>query len=310
MSSYTMLAGSANPKLSDAVAQEFRIRPTPCSVERFPDGEVSVRLEESVRGEDLFLMQPTSPPVNDHLMELLAFADAGRRAAAARITAVIPYFGYARSDRRGGRRDPIMARTVASLIEAVGIDHVITVDIHSEQIEGFFTIPFDNLSAVPLLCRDLEGRLPEGTVVVAPDLGAVRRATLFAKRLELPSAIVHKRRLSGTMVEAGSVIGDVHGRSCLVVDDMISTGATVAESIAALRRQGAGPEFIVAATHGLFSGDARKRLEDAGVNEVIVTDTIPDVNAGWSRLHVVSIAGLLVGALERLIANESFEGLY
>jgi ribose-phosphate pyrophosphokinase len=310
MSNPTILAGSGNRALAEAIAQEFRTPLVPCLVERFPDGEVSLRLQESVRGENVFLMQPTSPPVNDNLMELLAFADAARRAAAARITAVMPYFGYARSDRRGGRRDPIMASTVASLIEAVGIGHVVTVDIHSEPIEGFFTIPFDNLSAVPLLCREIRGRLPEGTVVVAPDLGAVRRATDFAGRLGLPSAIVHKRRLSGSEVEAVSVIGDVGGRPCLVVDDMIATGATIAECIGALKRKGGGPEFMVAATHGLFIGGARQRLEDAGVTEVIVTDTIPGIETEWPGLRVVTIAGLLVGALQRLIAGESFEGLY
>ena len=251
-----------------------------------------MRLDESVRGREVFLVQPTAPPVNDHLMELLAFADACRRSAAARITAVVPYFGYARADKRHGRREPITASLVARLMQAAGVDHVVTLDLHADQIEGFFHIPVDNLTAVPTLCQALRGRLPEGVVVVSPDTGRVAMATDYAHRLGCPVVVLHKRRTSGTETEVTHVVGDVRGRPCLIIDDMISTGGTIARAVEALLAAGARPEIIVAASHGLFVGEARAKLSHEAIREVFVTDSVA-ADRSWPRLRVVPIAPLI-----------------
>jgi ribose-phosphate pyrophosphokinase len=298
MRSYLLFSGSANRPLAEAVARELGTPLSPCTTERYPDGELTVRLEESVRGREVFVLQPTSPPVNDHLVELLAFADACRHAAAERVVALVPYFGYARSDRRAGRREPIMASLVADLLQSAGIRHLVTVDAHTEQLEAFFRIPVDNLSAVPVLCDTLRDRVPEDAVVVAPDLGAVQRATAVAARLSRPMALLHKQRLSGSEVEIRRIVGEVRGRSCLIVDDMISTGSTIVKSIEALRSAGAHGEVLVAATHRVFSADALSRLHGAGVGEVWVTDTI--ATAPNPGVHVVSVAPLLAEAVRRL----------
>lgn len=311
MCGITLFAGSANRPLAESVAGLLGVALGACAVERFPDGEVSVRLEESVRGREVFVLQPTSPPVNDHLVELLAFADACRRAAAERLVAVIPYFGYARADRRKGRRVAVAARMVADLLQAVGVGHVVTLDVHTAQAEGFFSVPVDNLSAVPSLCDALRGRMPADAVVVSPDLGAVGRATEVAARLGLGTAVVHKRRVDGAEVETMGVIGDVRGRSCLVVDDMISTGGTIVACVRALEAAGALPGCAVAATHGVFSGDALRRLGEAGAREVVVTDSIRPPEGGappW--LRVVSVAPLLADAIRRLSRDESLHDLH
>ncbi len=309
MKQYAVFSGSANTKLAEAIAHSLGVPLTPCCIERFPDGEISVELDESVRRREVFIVQPTCPPVNDRLVELLAFADASRRAAAAHITAVIPYFGYARSDRRAGRRQPIMGTMVADLMQSAGIGHVVTMDIHTAQVEGFFRIPFDDLTAVPTLAGAICHDLPEGAVIVAPDLGAVKRATAYSDRLQRPTAVLHKRRKSGSEVEISQVIGDVRGRSCIIVDDMISTGGTIAQAINALRNEGANPDFTVVATHGVFSQGAREQLANAGVQRVIVSDTIPVDTNNWPELHVVSVAPLIATALQRLAAGESLHGL-
>jgi ribose-phosphate pyrophosphokinase len=298
MRSYRLFSGSANRPLAEAVARELGTSLSPCTTERFPDGELTVRLEESVRGCEVFVLQPTSPPVNDHLIELLAFADACRHAAAERVVALVPYFGYARSDRRAGRREPIMASLVADLLQSAGIRHLVTVDAHTAQLEAFFRVPVDNLTAIATLCDVLRDRLPEDVVVVAPDLGAVQRATAVAARLGRPMALLHKQRLSGSEVEIRRIVGEVRDRSCLIVDDMISTGSTVVKSVEALRSAGARPEVRVAATHGVFSADALARLRSSGVAELWVTDTIQMVPQPGIR--VVSIAPLLAETMRRL----------
>ena len=276
-----------------------------CVVERFPDGEVAVQILECVRRKEVFLMQPTSPPTNDHLIELLALADACRRAGAARSIAIVPFFGYGRADRRHGRREPIMARVIADLLEVVGIDHVVTVDPHTAQIEGFFYAPVDSLTAVPTLCRALRGRLPLGIVIVAPDAGRVEMVSRYAQCLGAPVAVLHKRRVSGAETAVTHVAGEVSGRPCLIVDDMISTGGTVAESIPALLVAGARPEFIVAATHGLLVEDARGKLSHPAVREVLVTDSVDVRERDWPQLRMISIAPLMAAALERLVLFES-----
>ncbi len=306
---FLLFSGTANPALGAATAAELGVRPGACTVSHFPDGESSVRLDESVRGREVFLVQPTAPPVNDNLIELLAFADACRRSAAARITAVVPYFGYARADKRHGRREPITASLVARLMQAAGVDHVLTLDLHATQIEGFFGIPVDNLTAVPTLCQALRGRLPEGVVVVSPDTGRVAMATDYAHRLGCSVVVLHKRRTSGTETEVTHVIGSVRDRYCLIIDDMISTGGTIARAIDALLAAGARPDINIAASHGLFVGEARAMLSHEAIREVIVTDSVA-ADRSRSRLHVVSIASLLAAAIRISLSGGSLSDLY
>jgi ribose-phosphate pyrophosphokinase len=308
MDRLTLLAGTANAALARSVAGELGCGLGGAEVERFPDGELTVRLTESVRRREVFVVQPTSPPVNDHLVELLAFADACRRSAAARIVAVVPYYGYARSDKRHGRREPITASLVAALLEAAGVDQVLTVDLHTTQIEGFFRIPVDSLSAVPVLCGTLHERMPEGAVVVSPDAGRVALATEYAQALDVPLVVLHKRRESGTETRVTHIVGDVRDRACIVVDDMISTGGTIVESVTALRRAGARPGFTVAATHGLLLKDARARMAAAGVEQVVVTDTVPVDAAGGAGVRVVSVASVLADAIRRTAAETRADG--
>lgn len=309
MAEYIMFAGSANPALAAAVARELGVVPGACSVERFPDGETSVRVLESVRGKDVYLLQPTCPPVNDNVMELLSFADACRRAAAGRIHAVVPYYGYGRSDKRHGRREPITASMVALLMRAAGIDHVVTLDLHTDQIEGFFPGPFDTLTAVPTLSAALGAALDSGAVVVAPDAGRVKLATQYAHRLDAPLAVLHKRRDSGTETHVTHLVGEVEGRTCVIIDDMISTGGTLVESVGALREAGAA-RFVVSATHGLLLKDAVGRLADAGVERLLVTDTVPLREDGRGIVQVVSVAPLLAQALRQLVQDQSLEELF
>jgi ribose-phosphate pyrophosphokinase len=307
---FIIFAGTANPELAAAIAADLGVLLSACAIDRFPDGETSVQLLESVRREEVFLVQPLSPPVNDHLVELLALADACRRAAAARITAVVPYLGYARSDKRHGRREPITGRMVADVMEAVGVHHVVTVDLHAPQIEGFFGIPVDTLTAVPHLSTYLRDEVPPGVVVVAPDAGALRMATDYAHRLNGTVAVLHKRRQSGTGTHVTHLVGDVSGKTCLIVDDMISTGGTLASSIEALLKAGARPELTIAATHGLLLAGARQKLMDQAVKQVLVTDTVAGAPKDWPRLRVISIAPVIAGALKRLLEHRSLGDLY
>lgn len=305
MRDFAIFAGSAIPQLAEAIASELGLRLGGCTVERFPDGETWVGLDEPVRGRDVLLVQSTSPPVNESLIELLAFADACRRAAAARITAIIPYFGYARQDNRHGRSEPITASMVALLLQAVRIDHVVTVDLHTPQIEGFFQIPVDVLTAVATLSNELRGRLPEDVVIVSPDVGRVKMAAEYAQSFGAPVAVLHKRRESATKTKVTHVVGDVRDRPCLIIDDMISTGGTIAESVEALIEAGARPEITVTATHGVFVEGCREKLGHKAVREVLVTDTIPVADQGWQRLKVVSAGPLIAAFLRRIAAGDS-----
>ncbi|HKI19595.1 MAG TPA: ribose-phosphate diphosphokinase, partial [Isosphaeraceae bacterium] len=271
---FVLLAGTANSALAAAVADELGVGLGSSTTTRFPDGETAVRINEPVRGREVFVLQSTGPPVNDHLIELLAFADACRRSAAARITAVVPYFGYARSDKRHGRREPITASLVAHLIQEAGVDQILTLDLHAEQIEGFFHIPVDNLTAVPTVCELIRCRLPERLVVVSPDAGRVDMALDYAHRLDSSVVVLHKRRVSGSETQVTHVVGDVRGRSCLIIDDMISTGGTIARAVEALLAGGALPDIVVAASHGLFVGEARAKLSHEAIQAVFVTDSL------------------------------------
>ena len=307
---FTIFTGTANPALARTIASKLGAQVGACVVDRYPDGNVAVQLLETVRRKEVFLMQSTSPPVSDHLVELLALADACRRAGCARVTSVVPYFGHGRADKRNGRREPIMARVVADLMEIVGISHVITVDLHTPQIEGFFHAPVDSLTAVPTLCQALRDRLPANVVVVSPDVGRVGMATRYAQCLGAPAVVLHKRRVSGVETQVTHVVGEVSDRSCLIVDDMISTGGTMAESITALLNAGARPEIIVAATHGLFVREARKKLSHPAVREVLVTDTVCVTERDWPQLHVITIAPLIASAMEKLMSDGSLGELY
>lgn len=310
MKDFAIFTGSAIPELASAIAQQLGVRPGACVVEHFPDGETWVGLDEPVRGRDVFIVQSTSPPVNESLVELLAFADACRRAAARRITAIIPYFGYARQDKRQGRREPITASMVALVLQAVGINHVVTVDLHTPQIEGFFQIPVDSLTAVPAISNALRTRLPEGVVIVSPDAGRVKMATEYAQRLGGSVAVLHKRRESGTATKVTHLVGDVRDRTCLIIDDMISTGGTISESIEALTKAGARPEITIAATHGVFVEGCRDKLSHEAVREVLVSDTVPVSAQGWEQLKVVSVASLLASAIAKFAADGSIRDLY
>ncbi len=309
--SVTLLAGTASRSLAVAVSRELDQAFAASTIERFPDGEVSVRLDDPVRGREVILLAATAPPVNDHLVELLALADACRRADAARVVAIIPYFGYARSDRRDGRRTPIMASLVANLAERAGVDHVVTLDVHTPAVEGFFRIPVDNLTAVPAVAAALRKHAATDAVIVAPDLGAVRLANLYATKLDLPVAVCHKRRLGGAEVSVGRITGEVRDRRCIIIDDMISTGGTIVESVRALNDAGALPEYVVAATHAVLISGAVEKLVDAGVRELFVTDSIEPRGEVTARLTptIVTIAPLLTTAIRRLIDGGSLREL-
>jgi ribose-phosphate pyrophosphokinase len=309
MDDFVIFAGTANAELAACVARHLGVSLGACMVKRFPDGETLVRLDINVRGREVFIIQPTQPPVNDHLVELMAFADGCRRASARSITAVVPYFGYARSDKRDGQRVPIMATMVAELMQAVGIEHVVTVDMHTPQLEGFFHIPVDSLTAVPVLADAVRARLAKGTVVVSPDSGRVRMATQFAHQLRTSVVVLHKRRESGNETIVTHLVGDVRGRACLIIDDMISTGGTIAESIDALIRAGARPEFTIAATHGLLLDGATETLNHESVREVIITDTVAAKDNAWPKLRVVSVAPLIAGAIRRFLTDGSLGDL-
>jgi ribose-phosphate pyrophosphokinase len=303
--SFVIVCGNASRGLATAVADRMKVPLGDALVERFPDGEVSVDIRETVRDKDVFVIQSTAPPVNDHLMELLAIIDACRRASAARLFAVIPYFGYARSDKRHGRREPISARLVADLLQTAGADHVITIDLHASQIEGFFRIPMDSLTAVSILCDALKPWLAADTVVVSPDAGRLKMATHYAQHLETSVVLLHKTRVTGAEAHVAHLVGDVRGRACLVVDDMISTAGTIVESVDKLVEMGARPPITVAATHGVLLGGARTKLMTLPVGDVFVTDSIEQQSERWPRLHVVSVASFLAEAITRLASRAS-----
>lgn len=299
-----LFCGNANRPLAEAVARALGIQLGKATVERFPDGEVRVRLLESIRGDDVYLIQPTAPPVNDNLMELLVLADAVRRSSAGRINAVIPYFGYARQDKQTQGREPITARLVAGLLEHVGIHRVITVDLHAPQIQGFFYQPVDELSAVRLFAEYLESqRLTENAVVVSPDSGRAEQARRLSERLNLPLAILAKRRTGPRETQVSYVIGDVAGKRPLIIDDIISTGGTIRRGVEALVAAGAAPEVVVMASHAVLVGNARENLAHPAIREVVFTDTIAlNPALGYT---ILPTAPLLAQAIRRVHTNQS-----
>ncbi len=301
MGGFKIFGGTGSHRLAADIADDLRVPLGERAITRFPDGETSVRIEEAVRNCDVFFVQSTSPPVNERFVEHLVFADACRRASARRITAVVPYFGYARSDKRCQAGEPIAASMAANALEAVGIEHVITVDLHAPQIEGFFHVPVDSLQSTPLLCHAIEADLPAESVVVSPDAGRVRTATDFAKRFRLPVAVLHKERKSGEETAVARVVGDVRERHCLVIDDMISTGGTLLEAVRALCEAGAQEAMTIAVTHGLFLDGAREKLAGCKLRAFWVTDTIEPPEPGDLPLRVAPVAPLIAQAIRRLV---------
>ncbi|MGE0822144.1 MAG: ribose-phosphate diphosphokinase [Candidatus Binatia bacterium] len=305
----SIFSGSANPLLTTTTAQGLGISVGQVVLQRFPDGELHVEIQESVRGHDVYLIQPTSPPVETHLLELLFLADACRRAGAASLTAIIPYFGYARQDRRASGREPVGARLVAELLQASGIQRVVTVDPHTSALEGFFRIPVEHLSAVPVLAAAVQASLPPEAVVVAPDLGAAKLAERYARVWQLPIAIVHKTRLSGKDVQVQRIIGEVRDRVPIVVDDMISTGGTIQAALqAVLAAGGRSEQPLVVASHGLLVGPAHERLRGLPLGRVLVTDSVAQpASPPW--LQVVSLGPLLAEVVTRLHNQQSLSDL-
>ncbi|HEX8996684.1 MAG TPA: ribose-phosphate diphosphokinase [Ktedonobacterales bacterium] len=308
-----LIAGSASRRLTQRIAELGRFAQVDVELTRFPDTEMHVRLAESVRGHDAFVIQSTSAPVNENLTELLILLDTLSRASAGRITAIIPYYGYARQDRKSTGREPITAKLVANLISAAGANRVLAIDLHSPAIQGFFDIGMDHPTAIPLLANALRGRIPSDSVIVSPDTGGVKRADFFSNLLHLPIAILHKRRADGENVEMAAVIGDVRDRTPIIVDDIIATGGTLQEAVETLLRAGARPDVRVAATHGVFAGVAAQRLSHPAITQIVVTDSIElpaGVREALPTLEVVSIAELLGDAIYRLHNGLSLSALF
>jgi ribose-phosphate pyrophosphokinase len=304
-----MLAGSANPRLAQEVADQLGLPLGDTTLRRFADGEIFVRINENVRGRDIFIIQPTPPPA-DNILELLLLIDAARRASAARITAVVPYFGYARQDRKDQPRVAIGAKLVANMIVAAGADRVLGIDFHQHQLQGFFDVPVDHLYAAPVLTRYFREKQLTNLVVVAPDVGGAKMARGFAKRLDASIGIIDKRRPTANVAEVLHVIGEVDGRDCLIVDDMIDTGGTLTEAIRALKSRGARRVYCCA-THAVLSGPAVQRLAASEVTEVVVTDTIPIPESKlFPQLTVLSVGDLIARAVHHTHLNESVSSLF
>jgi len=307
-----ILAGNSNRTLTAEIAAYIGVPLTKCQVRRFADMEIFVEIQENVRGQDTFVIQSTSFPANDHLMEMLIMIDALRRASARRITAVIPYFGYARQDRKPGPRTPISAKLVANMITRAGADRVLTVDLHAGQIQGFFDIPTDNLYASPVMLRDIRARFDLGRVmVVSPDVGGVVRARGLAKRINAPLAIIDKRRERAGESEVMNVIGEVEGRTCILVDDIVDSGGTLVNAADALLAQGAKDVYAYI-SHGVLSGGAVARITASQLKELVITDSIQPSEAVRvaANVRVLSIATLIGDAIGRTAAEESVSSLF
>ena len=311
--SLMLFSGNACPELAQAIASNLRLTMGKATVGRFSDGEVMVEIEENVRGRDVFVIQSTCAPTNDHLMELLAIMDALRRASAGRITAVIPYFGYARQDRRTrSARVPITAKLVADMIGIAGANRVLTVDLHAEQIQGFFSVPVDNVFASPVLLHDLWKQKHANLIVVSPDVGGVVRARALAKRLDdADLAIIDKRRPKANVAQVMNIIGDVEGKTCIMIDDLVDTAGTLCQAAVALKDHGAA-KVIAYVTHAVLSGPAISNISNSVLDELVVTDTIPLSEAARSCAKIRSLptGTLLAETIRRVNSEESVSSLY
>lgn len=308
-----VFTGNSNEPLAQEICQHLSVRLGGAKVRTFSDGEVMVEISENVRGRDVYVIQSTSAPANNHLMEMLVMVDALKRASAARINAVIPYFGYARQDRKVAPRAPITAKLVADLLSVGGVDRVLTMDLHAGQIQGFFDIPVDHLYAAPVLLEEIRKVCPssESLVVVSPDAGGTERARAFAKRLDAGLAIIDKRRSGPNVAEVMHIIGAVKGKTCVIIDDMIDTAGTLCAAATALQNEGAN-EVFACATHGVLSGPALKRIEDSPLKRVIITNTIPAQGKieQCSKLQGTSVSKLLSEAIRRIHNDESVSSLF
>lgn len=305
-----IFSGNAHKALAQDIAKELGVPIGSAEVGRFSDGEISVNISETVRGVDAFIIQPTSYPVNGNIMELLIMIDAFKRASAGRITAVIPYYGYARQDRKAKARDPITAKLVANLITAAGADRVLTMDLHAAQIQGYFDIPLDHLLGVPILAQYFKKKNIEDLVVVSPDLGSVTRARSFAEILNAPLAIIDKRRPKANVSEVMNIIGDIEGKNVIIIDDMIDTAGTLTNGAEALMKFGA-KEVYACCTHPVLSGPAIDRLEKSCIKEVVVLDTIPlDESKKIDKIKVESVAPIFASAIRKIFDNESVSKLF
>ncbi|MBU2918978.1 ribose-phosphate pyrophosphokinase [Psychrosphaera sp. F3M07] len=311
-----LFAGNATPELAEIVCNRLDLKLGNATVGRFSDGEISVQVHDNVRGSDVFIIQSTCAPCNDNLMELIVMVDALRRASAGRITAVIPYFGYARQDRRvRSARVPITAKVVADFLSSVGVDRVLTVDLHAEQIQGFFDVPVDNVFGSPILVEDMRSQgfdVADDVVVVSPDIGGVVRARAIAKLLDDKDlAIIDKRRPQANVAQVMHIIGDIEGRDCIIVDDMIDTGGTLCKAAEALKQHGAKRVFAYA-THPIFSGNAVENLKNSVIDEVIVTDSIPlkAEIAALPNVRQLTLGNMLAEAIRRLSNEESISAMF
>lgn len=305
-----LFTGNANPPLAKAVARHMNVPLGKAFVGRFPDGEIEIKVLENVRGADCFILQPTSTPANDNLMELLLLMDALRRASAARITAVMPYFGYGRQDRKAQPRVPISSKLVSNLITTAGANRVLAMDLHAGQIQGFFDIPVDHLYTNPVFVNYLKNRKwKNNVVVVSPDAGGVERARSIAKRLDFDLAIIDKRRTSPTEADILHVVGDVKGKTCLIVDDLVDTAGTLAKGSQALMKNGA-KEVYAAAAHGVLAGPAMERLENSPIKELIITDSIFLNGKKSNKIKVLSVAALLGEAIKRIHEERTVSALF
>ncbi len=307
-----LFTGNANPALAQEIATHLGIELGKASVGRFSDGEVDVEIQQNVRARDIFVVQPTCVPTNENLMELCIMVDALKRASARRITAVIPYFGYARQDRRPrSRRVPISAKVVANLLEAVGVERLLTMDLHADQIQGFFNIPVDNIYASPILLSDLKSKSYSDLVVVSPDVGGVVRARALAKQLGCDLAIIDKRRPKANVSEVMHVIGEIENRNCVIMDDMIDTAGTLVKAAEVLKERGARHVFAYC-THPVFSGPAVERISGSQIDEVVITNTIPMAEAArrCGRIRQLSVAFLFAETIRRISDGESVTSLF
>lgn len=305
-----LFAGNSNKPLAESIARKLNTSLGDIEVSKFSDGETSVHIAETVRGRDLFIIQSTSDPVNDNLMELLIMIDAAKRASAGRITAVIPYFGYARQDRKARSRDPITAKLVADLISAAGADRVLTMDLHAAQIQGFFNIPVDNLLGGPTIYNYFADKVDDDYVIVSPDVGSVNRARKVAERLNCRMAIIDKRRPKANVMEVMNIIGDVKGKKCIMVDDMIDTAGTIVQGAQALADQGAA-EIYASCTHAVLSGPAIERLAKSPIKELVMLDTIPlPESKRLPIMKILTVTDLFAAAIENVYLDKPMSKIY
>jgi len=308
MKGYKVFSGSAHPRLAEEIAKELDNRLGSVKINKFADGEIGVQISESVRGRDVFMIQPTCPPTNDNLMELLIMTDALKRSSADNIIAVIPYFGYARQDRKAAPRVPITAKLVANLIEKAGVDRVVTLDLHAGQIQGFFDIPVDNLYGAILFADYIKKKKLKNPIVASPDIGGVARARSLAKKLDYDLVIVDKRRERANESEVMNIIGDVKGKDVIMIDDMVDTAGTLVGAAKALKDHGAS-SVMACCSHPLLNGSAYERIENGALDELVVTNSIP-LKKESKKITVVSIAPLFAEVMRRIVNKESVNGLF